>query len=303
MRQRAWFAPLVVLMSLLVSCTTTVSLPTMQRPDQAVAPVETEEPQAVAWGAQSTPELADMDVRHWTSMSPDNQWIAEGIQAFPRESMGGQMYYTGLVLRTADNKKHWVIIDEWAETGLGLPYPKPVHWGNDGQSFYYTNIHIPDGCGGGPFNNGWDLYKVDLDTGKVSEVISAIDRWLAVSPDGTTVAYVWGDIVLHDLASGQERKVSINISKEYNGRIVWSPDNKFLAVTLAIGACDTVDDGESTSILLVDTDSLMTQTVLWEDKRYLVAEEWTTLDQVVLKDPQGNKWILHTKSGEITSQP
>lgn len=300
-----WFVLLIVLVSLAGCKVATSRLLAVHNPVQKEIPSEKRTQGVGLDMVSATPNLTDMLVYRWTSISPDGQWIAEGIQASPKleayqtENVDVLMFYTRLILQSIDGKKLWTIVDEWEEVGLGMGTLRPVHWSSDGRNFYYTNVYVPDGCGGGPFNNGWDLHKVDLDTGAVSEVISKIDRWLAVSPDGTTVAYMWGGVVLYDLASGQERKVSIDIGKEYTGKIVWSPDNKLLAVTLAIAVCDTLESAESTSILLVDVASLEVQTVLSEDKRYLVAEEWLDTAQIVLKDLQGNKWILNTKSGEI----
>lgn len=304
MKKKNWFVLLITL-GYLIGCTTgTSDLMATRNSSQGMRPSQTEWSQVIAFDmATTTPELAKMIISHWTSTSPDGRWIAEGVLAFDKDETCCGMFYTGLILRSVDGKTQWTIVDEWAEQGLGWRWPQPIRWSKDGSSFYYTNKPRPDGCG--LFVNGSDLQKVDLDSGKVVEVLPSSGLSIALSPDETAVAfrgYGRRGLVLRDLLSGQEREISVEPGKDYAAKIVWSPDSKSLAVTLAIGACDTVDDGESTSILLVEADSLMVQTVLWEDKRYLVAEEWLDPGRIVLKDPQGNKWIWDVKSNEIIQQ-
>jgi len=317
--KKYWFIPLVlvVLGFVVLSIGKAAVSQETPVPSQSEMPTEapTETPTATPAPAEDvfdtatvTSDLAGMDVSRWTSESPDGQWTAEFIMAFPKTNIDGYlpMYYTGLIVRHADGKRQWTIIDEWARMGLGLPYPRPVHWSKDGRSFYYTNVVNPDGCTGA-FNNGTDLQKVDLESGKVTEVLP--DRgpgWIALSPDEKTVAYdaPYGrGLVLRDLATGQERAVSIgkiDRSKMYAVKIIWSPDGKALALTVAIGACDVVEDGESTSILLVDAVSLAVKPIVLEDKRYLVAGEWVGNDRLLLRDPQRNIWSWDRESGELT---
>lgn len=292
-----------------------------ETPMATPVPVESETPTATfgsgeesATTAAPTQDWAEMRIYRQTSTAPDGQWTAEFIMAFPEEDTYEEdaygegslpLFYTGLIVRSTDGNKEWRIIDEWAEEGLGISYPRPLLWSKDGRSFYYTNDVVPDGCGGA-LKNGSDLYKVDLESGKVTQVLESGQTWLAISPDEQTVAYAepYGrGLVLRDLASGEERSVSIGTTdrkQTYDVKIIWSPEGTALAVTIAIGACDMVKDGESTSILVVEADSLKVTPVLLEDKRYLTADEWIGNAQLLLSDPQKNQWRWDREKGELT---
>jgi hypothetical protein len=289
---------------LLVSCATgTASLPEAQTAAQTATLSATKEHQIIALADSSTPvPPLEMIISRWTFASPDGQWIAEVSQAYPKENTGGQMYHTSLIVRSTDGKKQWNILDEWAELGVGLTTPQVVRWGKDGRSLYYTNALLAGPCPG-PFRPGYGLLKVDLDSGTVTEVVPfLISSHIVLSPDETLAAYLGkGGLVLQDLTSMQERVIYLESNKKNpTSKIVWSPDGKFLAITQVFGACYRVEDAEYTSILLVNVDALTVETVVLEDKRNLVVEEWVNPDQIALKDMQGNEWMLNTKSGEIT---
>lgn len=290
---------------LLVSCATeTAGLPEAQTTAQTATLSVTKEHKIIALADSGTPiPPEEMIINRWTFASPDGQWIAEVSQAYPKENIGGQMYYTGLIARSTDGKKQWNILDEWAEIGLGITTPQVVRWGKDGRSLYYTEALLAGPCPG-PFRLGGGLLKVDLDSGTVTEVIPFLTRrYIELSPDETLAAYFSEEgVALHDLTSREERVIYLELESEKNpaSKIVWSPDGKFLAITRVFGACNMVEEAEYTSILLVNVDALTVGTVVLEDKRNLVVEEWVNPTQIALMDLQGNKWMLNTKSGEIT---
>jgi len=272
--------------------------------------IPTETPTPVG---RPTPDLAAMDAGRQTFTSPDGGWIAETTVAFPFEGSDIDQMYTGLTIRRADGKVEWKVVDEWGMIGLGWSYPQPVRWSKDGRSLYYTYELVPDGGLVFPIELG--LYKVDLKSGRVTELFSRKQdfAWFSLSPDEKTVAYIKDrdserkplsvvSLVLRDLDSGKERAVVIGPRdpRRLVAQIIWSPDGKSLAITLSIGAYDVVEDGEFTSILLVDTVSLAVKPIVLEDKRYLVAGEWVGNDRLLLRDPQRNIWSWDRESGELT---
>ncbi len=238
-----------------------------------------------------TPDLnntAEWRVDRRAFTSPDGRWTGETIVAFSRDETKG-ILYLGLVLRRADGKKEWWVVDEWGMAGEGWSVPRPFHWSRDGRKFYYTNWLAGD-CILLVRERG--LHEVDLESGVVKE-IGGIGPTL--SPDERKVASIRTGheqtvLVIYDLASGQERAIPMHEGYT-SALLVWSPDSKFLAVTKR-GGCSSVEEGPPTSILLVNVATLEVTPLLENDTRYRVAEEWPEPNHLLLKDPQGQWWQL-----------
>lgn len=275
----------------------------------AVTPTLTEEvaamPSTVAGTPTATPSLTDFRVDMWSSTSPDGKWTAQVIVALPviSDTAVSSSYYTQLKVSKRDGTTEWVIVDEWAEWGLGYTIPQPLHWSRDGQYLYYTNRPIPDGCA--VFVNGSDLHRVDLNDGSVMEIVPSVGLWLSLAPDETKLAYLgYGDrgLVRRDLATGTERETKLDPGKDYQaGHIIWSPDGTTIMLVLAIRPCST-DWADSTSIMRVDVATLERVMLIEEDKRLLVPVEWATTDKVLLKDKGGDYWLMDATTGQVTKK-
>jgi hypothetical protein len=244
-----------------------------------------------------------MQLNMYQSASPDGQWIAEGLVATSRSEECCGEYYTRLSISSADGSTERQVVDEWRESGLGSTTPRPFHWSNDGRYFYYTNLGIPDGCPAF-FYNGNDLYRVDLRDGITVQIIPSSGAWLSISPDETTLAYVGyvsSGLILHDLDTGEERESSIDPSINYiAGHILWSPNSTALVLTLALKPDPCSERwAESTSILLVDADTLGVKILIEADARLFITDEWPKPEVIVLKDKAGDIWSLNLFTGEL----
>ena len=253
-----------------------------------------------------------MIVEEWASTSPDGKWIAAGLVAFPKANASEQLAYVRLLIFSADGNTLWRIIDERQEIGLGFPVPAPLKWSEDGQHFYFSHRVVPDGCS--VFKTFSDLQRVNLQDGKVEELLPQTGRAqaLAMSPDESMVEYpVYGDrgLVVRDLSTGAERDIPIDPGEDFQaGNIVWSPDDESLALTLAIHPCSgnyplkTVS-AESTSIVLVNAQTLAQKVLIQEDPRLLVTVEWKELNRIVITDGAENSLLyLNVDSGEISRE-
>jgi len=251
----------------------------------------------------ATPDLTDFQVQVQSFTSPDKKWIAQVIIGIPvtSDTTMSSNYYTQLKLSETDGPTEWVIVDEWSEWGLGYTVPQPLHWSHNGQYLYITNKPVPDGCA--VFVNGSDLRRVDLRSGDVKEILPSVGLWLSLSPDETKIAYIgYGKrgLVIRDLVTGTEQEVQLDPGKDYQaGHIIWSPDSNTIVLALAIQPCST-GWADSTSIIRVDAATLESATVLREDKRLFIPVEWTAADQVLLKDKEGNSWLMNATTGQIT---
>jgi len=261
-------------------------------------------PPTVVGTPTATPNLLDFQVDTRSFTSPDGEWTAQVIVALPVSSDAAvSSYYTQLKVSKRDGTTEWVIVDEWAEWGLGYTIPQPLHWSHDGRYLYITNKPVPDGCA--VFVNGTDLRRVDLSDGSVREIVPSAGLWLSLSPDETMLAYIgYGDrgLVIRDLATGIEQETKLDPGKDYQaGHIIWSPDGTTIMLALAIRPCST-DWADSTSIIRVDVATLEQVTLLQEDKRLLVPVEWATADKVLLKDKGGDYWLMDATTGEVTKE-
>ena len=254
-------------------------------------------------------DLSQMNVDEWSSTSPDGRWVSAGLVAFPKENIGGQLAYVRLMIFSVDGNAHWTIIDKWQDINLGFPVPAPLKWSRDGKHFYFTYRVIPDGCSAFAFLT--DLQQVNLGNGTTDDLLRDSALALALSPDDSQVAYFFGGdrgLVLRDLITGEERETEIDPGKDFNaGNILWSPDGKSLALTLAINPCTGAFGvsktvwAESTTILWVDAKTFQQKALIDEDPRLFITWEWPEPEKITITDGQQNSiWYLDVHTGEIT---
>jgi hypothetical protein len=236
-----------------------------------------------------------------TSTSPDGQWIAESAYSAPVQRKGGEMVYTRLLIRAADGDPAWSVVDQWSNYGLGWTRPAVVRWSADGQSVYYTNFPVPDGCA--LFVDGWDLHRVDLNSGKDTTILDRSNLVFALSPDERALlvldrsespALVWQDL------AGERPELRIPLELEPNwqaGAITWSPDSQKAVLAVNTAPCDAAN--EKGSIVLVDLTARTTKVLVEDDPRLLVPVEWPEQDTIIVRDRDGAQWQLDPETGAV----
>jgi dipeptidyl aminopeptidase/acylaminoacyl peptidase len=271
-------------------------------PGPTIEPMPTDEYPFIT--ATPDVDLSDMEVIPLVVSSPDGKWLVERTVAFAKEDQPSsednvwRTFYVKMVVRSADGRFLWNIVDRWERETVDTAVPYPQWWSRDGRYLYYT-YRLGGMCS--PFQyTGSGLYRLNLEQGAVDEILPGGIRALFLSPDEQMIAWTWmGEIHLYDLVSGQERSAVI-MPPVAPARIIWSPDGQTMALTLAHNACDRVDEADSTSILLVDVQTLAAQQVLWQDSRRLVAWEWPESGWLILRDPQGRRWLMDVASLALT---
>ncbi|MBI3242698.1 MAG: hypothetical protein HYZ49_10440 [Chloroflexi bacterium] len=229
--------------------------------------------------------------------SPNGERIAWGTSVFEPHPEGDT--HIQLKAANADGSDEQFILDKRLPDEAILP--QPIGWSPEGRYLYFTNPLY--GIGGYIlFFGGSDLQQADLKTGLVKEILPNMDCLCAMSlsPDGSTVAYIPGveqlELVLHDVASGAEQRVPIDVDHHQAGGIIWSPDGGLLMYTMAVGN----PDSEAYSVVKVDV-ATMSQTVLiQDDDRLLQTILWPVTDTVWLNDASGSAWRMDTESGALT---
>ena len=215
------------------------------------------------------------------TQSPDGAWIATTLFQIPR---GSETFFQSLIVTHASGAPSYTLIEGDFPLALGYTVTEPLTWSQDGARFYYTNRPQADGCG--LLFNGSDLHLLHLDSGATEEILSAnTTTTIGLAPDEQHVAYLaMGEptLLLHDLASGEVTPFDLAPLLEHAadeaspqvGAFVWSPDSNVLAFVVAHGPCIN-GWAQSTSLYVLDTQSMTATARLSQDDRVLVPIAWS----------------------------
>ncbi|MFN8454274.1 MAG: hypothetical protein U0401_06285 [Anaerolineae bacterium] len=269
--------------------------PTLAPPTPIVTPTPTPQPSQTPTATTLPP--ADT----WSSPSPNGQWTAQGMLTAPFPATdGSEQYQTRLEVVNTTGTVKWTLADQTLNYGLGYTTPRPFHWSADGRYLYFTNLAVSDGCS--LFHNGSDLYRADLSTGQVTEIVPPGVWWVSLSPDEQTAAYIpWNGeallLTILNLATGNYREMTFEGKYTQAGNIIWSPEGQALMLTLATNPCDSANWTQS--IARVDVATLSSTILIRDDKRLFVTTEWPEAGTVELTDKDGDTWTLEVTSGEL----
>lgn len=254
-----------------------------------------------------TPDPEGMNIHKWESTSPDNEWTARFLRASPKAGSSQSRDYEQLSIYNNEDGRQWTITDAWEDTGLGYTIQQPVKWSKDGQYFYFTDFPVVDGCTA--FSpTGENLFRVELETGKSTEILSSSQGiWqVSLSPEEDILVYIDGtSLSLIDMKSGERKNISIDPGEDFEaGNITWSPSGDSIAITLAFKPCSVGYNGvglfaESSSILVIDPSTAEVKTLVKEDRRRLTTVAWYDSEQIELKDGNEKSWVLNIQTGEI----
>lgn len=290
-----------------------------KRADSSDSTQSVARPTRTAWPTEPEPGRSDTltpvpgapttGIITWSSTSPDGIWIAEG--RFEPMNAEAHIQFT---VRKADGSVSWIVIDKTEPQGLGQRLPGVAHWSRAGQFLYIANSSVPDGC---PlFSRFHDLYRVDLMTGQISEILSP-DKWawaVALSPDEKSLAYltsgqqryIGGQLVVRNLETGAEQMVVLPESAETWG-LVWSPDGRHLAYTQSTSK-NSCRPG-AFSVVTLDTQTLKQTVLIRDDPHLFETVKWPEANRILLadRDPlflrDSKLWWLDVGSGLITPGP
>ena len=243
--------------------------------------------------------------------SPDGQWQVLARISAPEpvseeemeQFQSGQKYHAEMIVSRVDDSQSWTAFDEWRSWGMGYTYPDVLKWSADGQTLYFTNVPVPDGCS--LFVNGGDLWRMDLVTGEISELLPFVGLVLALSPDESQLAYFGSfgkGMTLADLATGNEQPIelpSFGDAWDISG-LMWSPDGRHLLLTQVISLMSPCDQEVETAVLVVSIDTLVVTTLIEPGQGALTLIEWLADDTVRLAGQDGALWTLNIISGELS---
>jgi hypothetical protein len=221
------------------------------------------------------------------SLSPNGKWAA--FQCYS-ERLGT---YAN-VIRT-DYLQSWQVSykDTYAknhEAAEGISaLVIPFNWSAD-ERYFYVTIHIDAIDGPGTvLVNGHALYRLDLVTGQVSEILPSVpflSYAMSISPNSRFLAYVkpgeTSTFYVRDFQTGEEKTYSLSEEFDIPAFFVWAEDSKKLVFSVAYENFDigVYSDGMGLFLLNRESDSL---TMLIKDPPQLyVAKQWISETEILI---------------------
>jgi hypothetical protein len=105
------------------------------------------------------------------------------------------------------------------------------------------------------------------------------------------------DLILRNLATGEERALHWETEFDVAGNIVWSPDGQSLALTLSSSSCSIPD--RTHTIVVVDVETLMPTVLVEDNDQLFVTTAWLDSGRLVLQGLDENRWTLDTRTGAL----
>jgi len=226
--------------------------------------------------------------------SPNKQWIT--VTCYTTNG-----YF--LVIITADKSKKWEL--SYQETlGKKIPsaegYIYVSHWSKD-ENFVYINAFPQLDGFGFAFAESFVLYRLDLFTGKISEIISPEATRetffsFGFSPNDRRLAYIASNtrpfsLVIHDFKTGNNQVVAIDSKYNTGGGLVWSDNNKLLAFTAATYNIET--DSYTTSVLLWNNEQSKLSTLVDTTDVALIPIKWVSETKIILESLFANNTLSY----------
>ena len=225
--------------------------------------------------------------------------------ATTRAAFATDDYYQELTVAPTTGGDERTLLAQWSPLGLGYTLPAVRRWSEDGETLYFTQQPVVDGCALFAWSEG--LYSVRVRTGSPQRLLVTRSVPMAVAPDENGVAWIDrpnAQLVVHDLAAGSviTYPLSLETGKTDAGNLVWDPTSTQVAFGVAHDPCSGAF-AASTSIMLLDVAGGQMQTLLDEDARLLLPVSWDDPTVITVTDRAGTSYLLDPASGEITPTP
>ncbi|MGH2535952.1 MAG: hypothetical protein ACRDHL_00995 [Candidatus Promineifilaceae bacterium] len=250
-----------------------------------------------AGDAVSAELLAGLTLNTTRTTSPDGRWTTQTTlsEPFVEADSGRELYFQRLVVSSpAGGFSHtvWQAVSGW---GLGYTHPEPFFWSADGQRLYFTNVPVPDGCVAAA--NGSDLYRVELATGRVTQIFGSVGVLIGLAADESQAAYFSGQALgLKELASGAQSLIPFPDPVWPAAELRFGPDGSAVAVLQIEDPCGQAG---RTSLTVVDVARGEPRRLIAADARPFRIQAWDEPGEIVLDAGAAGVWRLDVASGEL----
>ncbi len=187
-----------------------------------------------------------------------------------------------------------------------------AHWSPDGKYVYLK----PDWCcttiPGTVFYNAFALYRLNLFTGELGEIIPPGYYSIAFSPSAKFLVFSDGKVFhLLNLRDNKDEQIKLDVDYIGLGHFTWSENEEQLFFVGALegwekNLSNPSPDNNGFSLLLLDTRKMLIKTLIKNDHRLLAPldkNEWKSENELVLVDMYANSYIYNIDSGKLSLVP
>lgn len=187
-----------------------------------------------------------------------------------------------------------------------------VHWSPDGRYVYLK----PDWCcidiPGTSFYNAFALYRLDLFTGNLAEIIHPGYYSITFSPSAKYLVFSDGKIFhLLNLKDNKHEQIRLDVDYIGLGYFTWTKNEEQLFFVGALegwekNLSNPSPDNNGFSLLSLDLRKMFIKTLITNDRRLLAPpnqNEWRTENELVLVDTYANSYIYNIDSGNLSLLP
>lgn len=227
--------------------------------------------------------------------SPNGQWVEVSCS------------WDTIEFVDTDETKNWEASADTLVNPGGDYFIGVDHWSNDGAYVYIDFDPHTDGYWE-PFHQGIVLYRLDLGTGQISEVLPLrTSDWIfysiAFSPNDRRLAYIATDkspviLNIRDMQTGVDESFEFDPKYNTGGGFVWSPDSQRLVFSVTQFDTNTAEY-IATSIILWDKDKSELTELIKDHQSLMQTIEWVDEMKIRLQAEIFDPTQMKTQSYEF----
>ncbi|PKO04357.1 MAG: hypothetical protein CVU41_17560 [Chloroflexi bacterium HGW-Chloroflexi-3] len=246
--------------------------------------------------------LTDLSIEVTHEYSPTGYCDWKRIIGWSTDFKYNNQFFTYATITCVNQDKPWVLVESWAEQGLGYPLTSLLGWSTDEKYAYFYDKIIPDGCQPrGSFGRG--LYQVDLNTGTIKSYPVDQTRGISLSPDASMIVFYdhqMSEVIIYNLLDQYEKHIAFDIPSGMDnwgaGDFTWSPDGQKIIFIIDYGDACFVS---GVSLRLIDTQTSKVTTLLERENQTLSVVEWSESNKILLSI-DNEQQILDLTTGNVS---
>lgn len=234
---------------------------------------ESEPPRISASLTERLLSALDCNRQGVVQFSPDDQWAVIDCSV------------DGVTLIRLDGSKEWALSSDSLVGPHTDDFVNVSHWSADGAYAYIGANPHTDGFWE-PFHQAAALFRLNLETGEIKEMLKGAYYSFAFSPDDRRLAYIQtaqSPVILRvrDLKTGTERATKFDSKYNTGGGYLWSADSQRLIFSI-VQFDENNFEYEASSIVFWDRKKADV-TIMEGYRQVLVPVEWIDQTRIVVQ--------------------